>query len=335
MALHAVDDIDDAYEATRSFLVPIQARRWLKLALVAFFIGGGMNVPTAQFNTSSGTGPTGTPPAEIPPMLSDNLVPIIAIVGVTILVLVLAFGLIGAIMEFVFIESLRREAVSIREYWSDRWPQGLRLFGFRILIGLPVLGFILGWMALFFAPMVLGVGEPLISVAVLFVGFAFLFVIGLLFGLVNGFTTVFVVPIMIQQDSGVVAGWRRLWESIKTDWKQYLVYAVLAVVLNMVTGLIAMFATGMVALVLLVPLALLAGIIHLTVSVGSTIGMAILAVFVLLFVLVMMVVWALVQVPILAYLRYYALLVLGDIDESLDLIPEQRSAIRSSDPSHG
>lgn len=330
MALHAVDDIDDAFEATRSLLLPIRLRRWLKLAFVAFFIGGGTGVPTAQFNGSGATGGGGggTPP-EIPPAIEENLLAIIAIVAIAVVVLGLAFALVGAIMEFVFVESLRRGSVSIRRYWSDRWTQGLRLFGFRILIGLPVLAVTVGWLALLVTPLFLGVIDPAVSVLGLLAGVALLFVLALVLGLVNGFTTAFVVPIMIQRDVGVLAGWRLLWGSIRTDWKEYVVYAVLAVVLNVVAGLIVTVAAGVVALVLLVPLVVLAAIVHLTVSIGSTVGIVVLAVPAVLYVLVMVVVWAAAQVPVLAYLRYYALLVLGDVDESLDLIPERRAAIRS------
>jgi hypothetical protein len=37
-----------------------------------------------------------------------------------------------------------------------------------------------------------------------------------------------------------------------------------------------------------------------------------------------------VQVPVHTYLRYYALLVLGDVEPDLDLVPDQRAAIRAS-----
>lgn len=57
------------------------------------------------------------------------------------------------------------------------------------------------------------------------------------------------------------------------------------------------------------------------------VGLAVLVVHGGLFVAPMLL-WALVHVPILTYLRYYALLVLDDIEESFDLIPEQREAIR-------
>jgi len=39
---------------------------------------------------------------------------------------------------------------------------------------------------------------------------------------------------------------------------------------------------------------------------------------------------ALVQVPVQAYLRYYALLVLGDVEPEFDLVPDQRAAVRES-----
>ncbi|SNR57511.1 hypothetical protein SAMN06264855_11723 [Halorubrum vacuolatum] len=50
-------------------------------------------------------------------------------------------------MEFVLIESLRTGEVSLRQEWSQRWRQGLRLFGFRIVIGLPMIVLFVGWVA--------------------------------------------------------------------------------------------------------------------------------------------------------------------------------------------
>ena len=39
MALHAIDDVGDALDATRAFLFPFDRTKWLKLALVVFFVG--------------------------------------------------------------------------------------------------------------------------------------------------------------------------------------------------------------------------------------------------------------------------------------------------------
>ena len=328
MALHAVENVGDAFTVTREFLTPIDLRRWLKLAVVAFFIGGGMGLPSAQFNTSGS--PQQVPAEEIPLSLPAETATVVAAVVAVAVALGILFTVVGAIMEFVFIESLRSGTVSIRRYWSERWRQGLRLFGFRIAIGLPLLVIGLGWMALFFLPLVRGAPDPIAPFGVFFLGLPVLFALGLLYALVSSFTTVFVVPIMIKNDSGVLAGWRPLWASIKAEPKQYLAYAVLGFVLNVAAGLLASVAVGIGALVLLVPLGLLAALVYATLSLSSTAGLAALAALVLIFVLAMIVLWALLQVPVVAYLRFYALLLLGDIDDSFDLISDRRAALDTS-----
>lgn len=337
MALHAVQNIARAFTVTKEYLTPLDVRQWVKLAIVVFFIGGGVNLPSFQYNTSGGPGQVPQQvPEQFPELVLENGVPfsvpldvVTAIVAVVVGVVLLGllFALISAIMEFVFIESLRRGEVSIRRYWSKRWRQGLRLFGFRIVIGLPALGLFLGWMALLFVPLATGFGEPLIPLSVFLLGIPFLFVFGLLFGLISTFTTVFVVPLMIQADSGVLAGWRRLWGSIKSEWRQYLAYAVIGFLLTVVAGLLASLVLGLAAVVVLIPLTLIAISTHVAVTLSSTVGLAILVVLGGIFLVIMVILSALVQVPVVTYLRYYALLVLGDIDDSFDIIPEQREAV--------
>ncbi|WP_235271250.1 hypothetical protein [Halorubrum saccharovorum] len=243
---------------------------------------------------------------------------VIAIVAAGLL-LVGLFALIGAIMEFVLIESLRTGEVSLRRYWRQRWRQGLRLFGFRIAIGLPMVALFVGWIAVLVVPILTG-RDPTVPFTVFLVGIPVVILISVLYALVSGLTTVFVVPLMIQADSGVLAAWRRLWGSIKTAWKQYLAYVVVAFLLTVVAGIIASIVVGIIAIVLLIPILIVAAIIHVTVSLSSTIGLVVLVAFGGLFGLSMLVIWTLVQVPVVTYLRYYALLVLGDIEESYDIL---------------
>lgn len=326
MALYATQNIGDAFDITREFLLPFDLRRWVKLAIVAFFIGGGMSFPTSQFNMSET--PEQLPETGAPFTVPEDILPIVATIIVVAVLLAVLFGVIGSIMEFVFIESLRTGNVSIRKYWDKRWRQGLRLFGFRIAITLPVLVIFLGWMALFLVPLATGGSGLLVPFAVFLLGIPFLFGVGLVYGLVTAFTTVFVVPIMIKEESSVLAGWRRLWPSVKANWKQYLAYAGIGFVLTVAAGLLASVVLGISAVVLLIPFGVLAGIAQVTVSLSSSIGLAVLAVLGLLFIVAMAGLWALVQVPILTYLRYYALLVLGDIDASFDIIADQRDIVR-------
>ena len=325
MALHAARNVGDAFTVTREFLTPIDVRRWIKLAFVAFFVGGGMNLPGTQFNASGG--PDQVPAGEFPANLPAETVTLVAAVAVIAVALGVLFTVVGAIMEFVFVESLRTGTVSIRRYWGERWRQGLRLFGFRIAIGLPPLAVGVGWMALFFVPLLAGSGEPIVPFGVFLLGLPVLFVVGLLYALVSSFTTAFVVPIMIKDDCGVLAGWRPLWRSIKAEPKQYLAYAVIGFLLTVATGLLTSVAVGLAAVVVLVPLGILAAIAYFTVSLSSTVGIVVLAALALVFVLSILALSALIGVPIAAYLRYYALLVLGDIEAEFDLIPDRRDAL--------
>jgi hypothetical protein len=154
-------------------------------------------------------------------------------------------------------------------------------------------------------------------------------VLALVVGLVNGFTTVFVVPVMVLEDGGVLDGWRRLWPTITAQPWQYVAYAVASFVLSIVGGLLVGILVGVSVLVLLIPFGILGALGALLLAAVPPFGIGVLALVALLFVLSLLVLTALVQVPVVTYLRYYALLVLGDVDSDLDLIPERRAAIRA------
>ena len=324
MALHAVENVEEAFGVTREFLTPIEIRRWLELALVVFFVGSGVSFPTAQFDTSTPSGDVSN--GELPFSLPVDIVTlVVALVGIGIL-FGLLFALVGAIMEFVLIESLRTGEVSLRRHWRRRWRQGLRLFGFRIAIGLPMVALFAGWLALLFVPILIG-RDLTVPFTAFLVGIPVVFIITVLFALVSGLTTVFVVPLMIQSDSGVLAAWRRLWGSIKASWKQYLAYVVIGVLLTVAAGIIASIAVGVVAIMLLIPVLIVVAITHVTVSLSSTAGIVVLIALAVVFGSATLVVWTLAQVPVVTYLRYYALLVLGDIEESFDVLSTPRSPV--------
>lgn len=87
----------------------------------------------------------------------------------------------------------------------------------------------------------------------------------------------------------------------------------------------------MTVLVLLIPFGILGAPEFVLLTVARPFGLGVLAVVGLLFGLSVLVVVAFLPVPVVAYLRYYALLVLGDADGDLDLVPERRTAIRAAE----
>ncbi|MFB6080290.1 MAG: hypothetical protein ABEJ81_04765 [Haloferacaceae archaeon] len=328
MTLHAIDDVGDAVAATRAFLWPFDRGRWVRLALVAFFVGGVGGSNPLQFTggTPGGGGPA--PPGTPGAMPSPGAPEVAVIVAIVALVALLALGfvLVGSIMEFVFVESLRHEAVTIRRYWSARWRQGLWLFGFRLVLGVLTLGLV-GLLAVAVLwPVLVGNGDLSLGLLALAVPAAVL--VAVASGLLGGFTTAFVVPVMIREDRGLLAAWRRFWPTLTGQWKQYAAYAVVGWVVHLVVGIAAGVATLLAAVVVAIPLGLLGLLGAALLSVLAVVGWVVVGIAAVLFVLAVVVIALFVAVPVQTFLRYYALFVLGDTNEAFDLVPDRRRAVR-------
>ncbi|GCF14029.1 hypothetical protein Harman_19640 [Haloarcula mannanilytica] len=364
MALHAVDDIDDAIDATKSFLFPFEKGTWLRMAFVVFFIGGGgvglNNVQSfSNFGDFTGDGGPSGPgsefqlaapletvaslPGDLASQVSGPNVPagapeevlagagllLFAVIGLFIL-LALAYGILSNFMEFVLTQALIDREIHVRRYFSDHVGNGLRLFLFRLALGVIWLGvaFVIGAAVFFLA---LG-GEAanigtssLFALSGLFI--AVFAVLAISYGIVYGFTTVFVVPLMTADEDGVLAGWSRLWGSMKSAPKQYLAYLFFSIVLQIGVGIVSAILGIIAFIAVLIPFGLVAVALYLALQ--NTVGVVLAGIVGLLGLLVLMVASALIQVPLATFLRYYAMLVLGDIDADMDPIPEVRSDIRA------
>ncbi|WP_324756084.1 DUF7544 domain-containing protein [Haloarcula sp. GH36] len=365
MTLHAVDDIDEAIDATKSFLFPFELRQWLRMALVVFFIGGGsgtggvQNIGQLGNIGEDGTGSpsagefsltapleslpavpnpafqVGAPVPAEPSSLANEIgaaVLIAAVVG--FLVVALLFAYLGAVMEFTFAQSLISQEIHVRRYLGRHKGNGLWLFGFRIVLWLVFLTLVVAALAAVFVVAGGNLQNPSASVLLGSLGIVAVSLIGLVvvYGLINGFTNVFVVPMMIQGGDGLVAGWRQLGGSLRAEPKQYLAYVFFSVVLGIGVSIVGTIAALVAALIVAIPfgiVGLLVGFGLLTVS--QTAGFAGGAIVLLLYLLVMLVVANMIKAPLQTFLRYYAMLVLGDIDDALDPIPGVRRELRSEE----
>jgi len=332
MSLSAFDSVEDAISATRGFLLPFDLGRWLKLALLVFFLGGGGGFNPMQFgNTGGGSVPepgpgSGTGGMPSFPSIGPTEWAIIGAVIATIVLLALGFALVAAVFEFVFVESLRQERVAIRAYWSEYRNLGIRLFGFRLVTGLVVLAFVLGALGLALWPLLVGSGE--FSVALLLLVVPGIIVLALLNGLLQGFTTQFVVPVMLLEDRGVIEGWKRFWPTLTGEWKEYAGYVLMRFVLQIAVGILLGIVLLIAGIVLAIPLGILSVAGFSLVQPQPILGWALVGIAVVLFVLAFLLVSLFSAVPVQTFLRYYALLVLGDTNEAFDAIPSQRAAVR-------
>ncbi|MFT4892197.1 MAG: hypothetical protein ACI9YT_003138 [Halobacteriales archaeon] len=351
--VYAIDALSDALDATRAFLWPFDAGRWLRLALITFFVFGSIGgfPPGGSFQVGDGdvqVGPVGGDRAPDGWVVGDWSGPfasadpggvtlgdfeaalwfVLAIVAIG-LVLGLLYLFVGSIMEFVFYEALRSERVSVREYAGDHLGLGVSLFAFRVVLGLLAVVLVGGAIALVFFSALSG---PVTVVAALLILAPLFFLLGILGYLVNLFTTEFVAPIMLLEDRGVLSGWRRFWGVLRGDWGEFLIYALIRFGLNLAAGLVLGILVGFVAVLLAIPFGGIGVLLWIGLGDPTTIGTGVLVVIgllALLYALVVAIAAALVAVPVITYLRYFALLVLGDADETVDLIPDRRAGIRS------
>lgn len=325
MTLHALDVLGDAITATREYR-PKGMGQWLWVALAALLVGSpGISLPTGGGGT--GTGGTGTGTQELPPEARSELpgqIPqeVLGAVVAVVAVIWILFAVLGALLEFPFFVWLRDGEVDTFAEMRAHLGQALGLAAFRVLLGAIGVGLVA---ALLVATVGTG-GTPfeyLVAAGSLGVVFA---LVGLPVGVITAFTTAFVVPTMMLEDTGVIGGWRRFWSTLAGAPKQFLVYAVAVAVLAFVGGL-AVLITAVLALI---PALVVGGILGVVVGVAlsSAVGIAVAAVIGgVTFTVVFLAASALVEV----FLRYYALFVLAEVDGELDFAPERRRAVRSGD----
>ncbi len=331
MSYHALSCLDDAIEATKAFLLPVDRSQWLRLAVVVFFLAGGSGLGSLPSVGSNVTPSLATDaPTGVPTTLPDvNLLAVLA-VGAVFVALGLCYTLIGAVMEFVLVDTLRAERVAVRQSFREQFRRGLSLFLFQLgllALALAILG---GFAVLVFLPATSGGGGIGLAIAILAFVVAF-FLFALAVALLNLLTVDFVVPTMLVTDRGLLGSWKRFWPVVSANVEQFVVYLLVRIGIVIAVGIVGGTVTGVAGAIIAVPFVLVGAIVVFTT--GFSLSPVVLALLGLLFVgflVALFVVVALVHVPLKTYVRYFQLLVLGDIDPDLDLIAERRATLRDT-----
>ena len=309
--MYAFSRLDGAFQRTKSLLWPIRWGVWLRLALIALFVGGGVSFPNISgYNFNEG---------DLPPGIGDTL-PEIATVIVPLILIVLAIALVwwivGTVMQFVFVDMLREGDVHIRPFFGERLGKGVRLFlfeaGLTLILILAMMAFIL---------MLVGIGGSGgagVGVAFILLFIPFILVATLLFGIIFLLTHDFVVPIMIHEDCGVIAGWQRLIGTISGNILQTVVYIITRLVLGLIAGIAQAIVIILALLIIAIPFALIGFVFLAALKANLVLLLALL----IPYLVVAIPVTLLIAVPFVTFFRYYALLVLEGLVPEFRLLPE-------------
>ncbi|SFK81251.1 hypothetical protein SAMN04487950_1215 [Halogranum rubrum] len=347
MPWYAFDSVDDALDATRNFLFPFSWGRWLRLAVIVFFLGGGSvglnnvtNIPSSVPN--DGGAPTTTPPSSGPSPdlvtalseatgLSPDVVTALGIALLGVLSLIALLSVIASsVMPFVFVDALRTNDVRVRGPFKRRFWKGIRFLLFTIGVTfLFVAPFVLAVAALVFANPNAAAFESFLSgfgLAGLFGLFGVLMVVFVLFGLFMGFSTQFVIPVMIATDSGVISSWRQFWPTLRGEWKQFVVYLLVRFVLQLGVGIATFIVGGILAAIVVLGAALVGLVVvgafgGLNAAVGSVAGVVALVILGVLTLLALLAVSLPIKILVQSYFTAYELSVLGSANERFALLP--------------
>jgi hypothetical protein len=316
-----VDAIYPAIEHTKKQLFqPFRFGQWTKLALVGLLAGelgssGGCN--RSNFNLNQHPGAHHFMDSGLSGIDTSLLVGLIAVLVVTGLVLGIVLMYISSVMRFILFDSVMAKECHIRQGWSRRQGPGLRYFlwklgyllltlgGLTILVGIPAgFAFAAGWLK---EPKEHMVPLVLFGIIVFFAALIFVLALAVIFVL----TKDFVIPQMALEEIGAMEGWRRLWRMIKAEKGGYAAYLGMKIVMAIGAGIMVFIATMILALVIVIPTALLS---ILAIVTGKTAGLTWNAYTITLAVVVgcvllagFLYVIALISVPVIVFFPAYSI----------------------------
>ena len=212
----AWDAITDAMTKTRQMLFePFDLKKWVKLAIILFFISSGsLNFGSSSSSSNFGNFDGSQSDAKLDAFIEEAVSGVsvfmhqyllyIVLAVLAILLLIALFSYISNVMQFVFVESVVKNQVTLKAYIRNNLGNGLRLF---------ILNWTLG--VLFLAALILSLLPAFSAImegnfSVLFFGSLlmpfFVIVFGsIIFSLIGSFINL-AIPVMLYEDVGIIIG---------------------------------------------------------------------------------------------------------------------------------
>jgi hypothetical protein len=327
MSWYGIDAVDKAVSRTRRALFePFNFWKWVKLAIIIFFLGGGgynyggsgnnyrMNPEELQ-NISMA-------PDLIPRYISHNIENIypsgdsFALYGLLIalvaglILLILLFSYISSVMEFVFVEALVKNDVKFWAYSRKFLGKGFNLLLVRLALGLIFL-LLLGIAALPLISSILKTSSDLSWPALMggllwFIGV--LIVLGLLMAIISSFISL-AIPISMYRNIGILASLKLAFANFRKSWKQVLVYWVARFVLGLVLGILMLILFLVVLVVSVIISLIIDGILYFLFSAVTSDpwNWILLAPFIFIELLLFFGTLLLLNVPFAVFMKYHLL----------------------------
>ena len=339
--------IEGAMTKTRQMLFePFDLTKWVKLAIILLFIGGcgGGGGGGSNFNSNPSDGNFGDfsdsySDAELNAFVNETVSEVSAFVDqyMTYIVLaVLAFLLVTAlfsyisnVMQFVFVESVVRNHVTIRAYIRNNLWNGLRLFILNWTLGIAFLIAII----LSLLPALSAILDG--DVSALFFGSFIPFFVVLVFSIII-FSIIYsfinlAIPVMLYENVGILKALSKVISTAMHSIPQVLVYWIIRGVLGIIIGIAAIVISLIVLLIAGLILLLIGSVVYMILTLigfGFTdpVVMIVLGLLFVVSLVVLIFLTILAVVPLSVFMKYHALLFLrnwyADIVPFWEPVPE-------------
>ena len=328
MSWYAIDAVDRAFSRTRKALFePFDLWKWVKLAIIIFFVGIGSNYggPGANYQTGSEdfvNNYENIEHGEIPDFPSgiswlglsyiESISPlaIIAAIVIFFILFILVFSYISSVMEFVFAEALVKNEVHLWAYFKKFMRKGFNLLLIRLALGLVFLVlFLLTLLPLI--PIVLTESTDFALPA--FIGgilwfFGVIILLALIGSVISSFLSL-AIPLSIYRETGILSAFRMVYRNFRKSWKEVLVYWFIRFLLGIAIGILAFVLFGLLMLALVIAFLIIDVVLYFLFSafVSETFVWVLLIPFVLIELLFIFVTLLLLSVPLSVFMKYHLL----------------------------
>jgi hypothetical protein len=307
-------NIKEALDRTAELLWPPRTGIWLRISIIALFLGGGMINPFRADNVQLSEVQNSLPGTEA---LSGHITLFFTVLA-GFLVAGLIYVIFSAIFQFIFVDCLSSGEILLTRRFSLRWRKGLHLVGFYLILLTLILTSAFAVALTIIMPALLYENPDFVKVLILLTEVLLILLITLIpVWIIAILTADFVVPVMIVDDCGIITGWRRIITLFHGRWTEAGIYTALKIFLTFLAGIIL----GTIIFLISIPLGIIGDI--LTIGAGYTpmitpagvirIGLA---------TVVMILISLLLMVPVITFFRYYSLAVLRDLDPFYSLLPD-------------
>lgn len=253
---YAVEEIDEAFDDTKDFLLPFSLGTWLRMAVIVILTGGFISgVPglgPSDFDESELNNTTleddfdslRTGDLENIDLQNNTALLVLGVIGGTVLL----FSYLSSVFQFIFFRSVDQANPRIRNGFRTHWFDGLKYLIYRSVMAV-------AWISSIFVPLAALATESITAVLASLAVMTPIWIALYLFSFsVNNYT----IPQMSSTDSGFISSTLEGLQNFRAEWKQAGIFLLVKIALGIAVAALSGIINLTALLFIGIPVAIMA-----------------------------------------------------------------------------